>query len=116
MIPKAQKFRDEKYLKTLRGRQCRAMNLKDCMGDIVAAHLGGNKGTGTKGDDSLAGPLCFAHHSEEHKGVVTFWRDVMTADPWLMQRSLQALNFTDCLKYLVEQGRGDEAIELIKRF
>ena len=62
------------YLKWLRGRECILAAQGGCKGKVRACHWdqAGDKGMGTKVSDKWAFPMCDGHHTEQHRGWVTF--------------------------------------------
>ena len=68
-------YRNRKYLDWLKGQPCLVCKHLPC--DPAHQSLGWPSGTGIKGPDSFALPLCRRCHHRQHQiGEVAFWAEV----------------------------------------
>ena len=63
-------YEDPAYLKRIEAMPCTVSTKYGCMGDVVAHH-DPSKGAGGK-DRGNTTPLCFIHHTEVHRGRLSF--------------------------------------------
>lgn len=115
MFQKLRNNREPKFRAYIASLKCTVFG---CQHPSECAHQDQNLGKGfaEKTDDFFSNPLCHLHHLEEGRGAYTFWHKVIAEDDWLLFEHKKAYNGIRAMKWLVSEGRTDEALELLRRF
>lgn len=79
-LPKAAPFRSQAYLDFIKSQPCFVTGKRASEQEsVVYAHfrIGTDGGTASKPSDWFTMPLCASEHDKQHRGELTYWREVL---------------------------------------